>query len=109
MELLRRGRVFVQDRYAGEIDETDEGYMFRYDEEYIAGGFPAVSLTMPVRRESYESGILFAFFDGLIPEGWLLDVAVRNWKLDPGDRFGLLLAVCRDCIGDVSVKGWSEE
>ena len=95
MELLRRGRVFVQDRYAGEIDETDEGYMFRYDEEYIAGGFPAVSLTMPVRRESYE--------------GWLLDVAVRNWKLDPGDRFGLLLAVCRDCIGDVSVKGWSEE
>ena len=98
MELLRRGRVFVQDRYAGEIDETDEGYMF-----------PAVSLTMPVRRESYESGILFPFFDGLIPEGWLLDVAVRNWKLDPGDRFGLLLAVCRDCIGDVSVKGWSEE
>ena len=104
MELLRRGRVFVQDRYAGEIDETDEGYMFRYDEEYIAGGFPAVSLTMPVRRESYESGILFPFFDGLIPEGWLLEVVSRNWKIDRNDRFGLLLVSCRDGIGNVSIK-----
>ena len=103
MELLRRGRVFVQDRYAGEIDETDEGYMFRYDEEYIAGGFPAVSLTMPVRRESYESGILFPFFDGLIPEGWLLDVALRNTDISVLDRMSLLLLCCKECIGSVSV------
>ena len=110
MEILRRGRVYVQNRYAGEIDETDEGYLFRYHEEYITGEFsPAVSLTMPVRKEAYESKVLFPFFDGLIPEGWLLDVAVRNWKLDPEDRFGLLLTVCRDCIGDVSVKGWEEK
>jgi len=39
----------------------------------------------------------------LIPEGWLLAVAERNWKLDPRDRMGLLLNCCRDCIGAVSV------
>ncbi len=46
---------------------------------------------------------MFPFFDGLIPEGWLLDVAVDNWKLKSTDRMGLLLACCKDCIGAVSV------
>jgi serine/threonine-protein kinase HipA len=46
---------------------------------------------------------LFPFFDGLIPEGWLLDIAQKNWKLNPRDRMGLLMACCKDCIGAVSV------
>ena len=54
--------------------------------------------------EEYRSAVLFPFFDGLIPEGWLLDVASRNWKLDRNDRFSLLLLCCNGCIGDVSVR-----
>ncbi|MBR4393633.1 MAG: HipA N-terminal domain-containing protein, partial [Oscillospiraceae bacterium] len=49
------------------------------------------------------SKTLFAFFDGLIPEGWLLDLVVHNWKINLRDRFGLLLVACRDCIGAVSI------
>jgi serine/threonine-protein kinase HipA len=44
------------------------------------------------------------FFDGLISEGWLLDIAIENWKLNPRDRMGLLLTICRDCIGAVHVE-----
>lgn len=47
-------------------------------------------------------------FDGLIPEGWLLDVVSRNWKVDRNDRFGLLLIACRDSIGNVSIRGEKE-
>jgi serine/threonine-protein kinase HipA len=47
---------------------------------------------------------LFAFFDGLIPEGWLLDIAEKNWKINYKDRMGLLLTCCKDCIGAVSVE-----
>jgi serine/threonine-protein kinase HipA len=61
-------------------------------------------MTLPLREEAYTSKVLFPFFDGLIPEGWLLDIAQRNWKIDPRDRMGLLLACCRDCIGNVSVE-----
>lgn len=50
------------------------------------------------------STVLFPFFDGLIPEGWLLNVVSRNWKISQTDRFGLLLLVCKDCIGDVCIK-----
>ena len=51
---------------------------------------------------------LFAFFDGLIPEGWLLDVVSHNWKIDRKDRFGLLLVACKDPIGNVQIKGAGE-
>lgn len=43
-------------------------------------------------------------FDGLIPEGWLLGLVSRNWKIDTKDRFGLLLVSCKDCIGNVSIR-----
>ncbi|MBR6015206.1 MAG: HipA N-terminal domain-containing protein [Firmicutes bacterium] len=105
MAELRKAKVLVQGRTAGFLAENDEGYSFRYDDEYIENGGPAVSLTLPIPKgnASYQSKTLFPFFDGLIPEGWLLDIVVHNWKLSPDDRFGLLLAACKDCIGDVSV------
>ena len=63
-----------------------------------------MSLTLPLQAEAYHSGRLFSFFDGLIPEGWLLETAAENWKLDPRDRMGLLLACCRETIGAVTVE-----
>jgi serine/threonine-protein kinase HipA len=56
-----------------------------------------------LRPAPYVERVLFPFFDGLIPEGWLLEVAEKNWKLNARDRMGLLLACCRDCIGAVSI------
>lgn len=101
----RAARIYVRETFAGILSETDEGYSFVYDKDYILNpDSPSVSLTLPKRETAYTSKTLFAFFDGLIPEGWLLDVVVRNWKLDSKDRFGLLLASCADCIGAVSVR-----
>jgi serine/threonine-protein kinase HipA len=101
----RAGKVYIQNIYAGRIYETDEGYGFSYNKEYLEreGAVP-VSLTMPLTAEEYESKVLFPFFDGLIPEGWLLGVVERNWKIDGKDRFGLMLSSCRDCIGDVWIE-----
>ena len=101
----RKGLVYIQNVCAGSIAETDEGYIFFYHVDYLKSEKPlAVSLTLPLRDSEYHSTILFPFFDGLIPEGWLLGVVSRNWKIEPNDRFGLLLAACRDCIGDVSIR-----
>lgn len=68
-----------------------------------------VSLTLPIREASYLSKVLFPFFDGLIPEEWLLDIARKNWKLNSRDRMGLLLACCKDCNGVASVEAMNEE
>jgi len=100
----RTALVYVNNIFAGKLFETDEGYGFLYDEEYINNHTACVSLTLPIKKEAYYSNVLFPFFDGLIPEGWLLDVVSRNWKIDRNDRFGLLLIACKDCIGNVTIK-----
>lgn len=101
---MRQAQVFYKNNLAGIITENDEGYLFQYDKKYLEDKNPKpISLTLPIQEKPYESKILFPFFDGLIPEGWLLNIAVSNWKINPRDRFGLLLTLCKDCIGCVSV------
>ncbi len=103
----RKAAVFISDQQAGVLEETDTGYRFYYLPEYlsITDDTPGpVSLTLPLREQPYESATFFAFFDGLIPEGWLLDVVEKTWKVNPKDRMGLLLASCKDTIGNVSIR-----
>ncbi len=89
---------------AGLLTQDENGYNFIYDKKYLESENPEqVSLTLPLRALTYNSKVLFPFFDGLIPEGWLLHIAEKNWKLNSRDRMGLLLSCCRDCIGAVSV------
>ena len=104
-QAFRTAFVYVRDSYAGTLQETDEGYVFRYDAQYLSDpDAPAVSLTLPRQEASFLSKTLFAFFEGLIPEGWLLNLVSHNWKINQRDRFGLLLAACKDCIGAVSIR-----
>ena len=106
MNTLRTARVLVNDNFAGTLSETDEGYLFMYYKAYLASaGSSAVSLTLPLSGEAYISKTLFPFFDGLIPEGWLLNVVSKNWKINENDRFGLLCVACRDCVGNISIGG----
>lgn len=105
MGAFRTAYVYVRNEFAGELRETDEGYSFSYRAEYLSSeNASAVSLTLPLTQDSYTSKTLFSFFDGLIPEGWLLNAVSRNWKIDTGDRFGLLLVACKDGIGNVTIR-----
>lgn len=108
---MRKAEVYYQNDLAGILTETNDGqYIFKYEKKYLEK-HPDQFLTfsMPVTEVNYESNRLFPFFEGLIPEGWLLDIASKNWKINPNDRMGLLLACCRNCIGAVSVKPLPEE
>ncbi|WP_288146694.1 HipA N-terminal domain-containing protein [Xylanibacter rodentium] len=101
---MKQAQIYVGMNLAGVLTEDDMGYEFKYDSEYLQSDkAEAVSLTMPLSEKSYRSNVLFPFFDGLIPEGWLLDIAEQSWKISARDRFSLLLACCKDCIGNVSV------
>ena len=105
MDAYRTAYVYIRDTFAGILKETDSGYSFIYDNDYLKSGHPtAVSLTLPLQTQEYTSKTLFAFFDGLIPEGWLLDIVSNNWKIDRRDRFGLLLVACKDPIGNVQIR-----
>ena len=102
---MRKARVKYNNINAGIISEEENGeYQFVYDDDYIknhTGSF--IAFQIPVSRQIYRSKRLFPFFDGLIPEGWLLDIASKSWKINKNDRMGLLLSCCQNAIGAVSI------
>ncbi len=102
--MSRHARVYFRDRPAGMLSEMPGGgYRFTYDPAYLADG-TAISLTLPLQIEPFESSRLFPFFAGLVPEGWYLRIVAPTIKVDENDVFGLLLHTCGDCIGAVSLE-----
>lgn len=97
---MQCARVYVHDRPAGVLCEDSARYTFDYDAGYDG---PPVSLTMPVRSEPYQFDRFPPFFDGLLPEGTMLEALLRQRKLDRTDYMGQLLAVGRDVVGAVTV------
>jgi serine/threonine-protein kinase HipA len=106
----KKAFVYLWDRKAGVLEQTERGYRFSYDPEYLfSQKAQPVSLTLPLADGPYESDRLFPFFLGLIPEGWLLDLTSRTLKIDPERSFDILLATGADCIGAVKVIPVDEE
>jgi serine/threonine-protein kinase HipA len=78
--------------------------VFTYDPTYLAEARPAIAFTLPCRAQPYvnEQG-LHPFFDNLVAEGWLRNAQARALRVDPAERFALLLAFGHDCAGAVSI------
>lgn len=100
---MRKARVSVNGIEAGILEELEnKKYKFTYQADYQ--GAP-VSLTMPLKtKKVYEFDKFPPFFEGLLPEGILLDALLRKYKLDKNDYFGQLLQVGHDVVGAVSIE-----
>ena len=73
---MKQAKVFFRENFSGILTEDENGYTFVYNTDYLQKkDAKAVSLTLPLSKKPYNSPVLFPFFDGLIPEGWLLDIA----------------------------------
>lgn len=107
---MKQAEIYVNDLFCGILTEDEEGFHFAYDKEFLSSpDAVAISPTMPLTEKPYFKEMMFPVFDGLIPEGWLLDIASSSWKIDARDRMSLLMACCKDCIGNISVKPASHE
>lgn len=105
MKRRRAGVVSLLGVRVGRIEETEKGTRFTYDAAWVANRDSVpISLTMPLRESPYESKGLLPFFENLLPEGWLLEIATSKLKIAKDDAFGLLLATCADCIGAVEIR-----
>lgn len=102
---MKKAKVYNFGILCGYLIEDDEGYCFEYLSEYLEmEDAKAISLTLPLRKEAYHSTYLFPFFDGLIPEGRLLYLALKTFNIDPRNRFDILLKVGKNTIGSVTVE-----
>lgn len=100
---MRKARIFVNGVHAGMLEEIELGrkYRFKYDNDY--DGAP-VSLTMPLDRKEFMFDRFPPFFEGLLPEGDMLDGLIREKKIDPKDYFSQLMAVGGELVGNVTVE-----
>lgn len=99
---MRRARVRVKGVDAGILEQLDnDGYRFTYDENYQ--GAP-VSLTMPVKEKMFEYKKFPPFFEGVLPEGDMLEAMLRKCKIDRNDYFGQLVQLGGDLVGSVTVE-----
>jgi serine/threonine-protein kinase HipA len=99
------GKVYYRDLFAGELRQEPGGRcVFAYDPGYLAAGHPSIAFTLPCRAAPHvcERG-LHSFFDNLVAEGWLRNAQARALKVDPENRFALLLAFGHDCAGAVTI------
>ena len=104
MVVLRKADVYFKDDLAGYLSETKEGYVFQYDQKFLKKDI-AISVSLPPRKEPYRAKRLFSFFQGLLPEGWYLDIVSMTLKVDSRDAFGILISTATaDTIGAVTVR-----
>ena len=70
MSVFRTAYVYVRNTFAGVLKETDNGYSFKYDADYLQSeNASAVSLTLPLQAEEYTSKTLvFVFCTALFPK-----------------------------------------
>lgn len=100
----RAAVVRIDGERVGVLREIGEETSFIYDHGWLQRTqAAAVSLTLPLRAEPYTQRGLHPFFENLLPEGWLLELATHKLKIPKDDAFGLLLATCADCVGAVEI------
>jgi serine/threonine-protein kinase HipA len=99
---MRKANVFVHGLAAGMLEELPQGrYRFSYEPSYQ--GAP-VSLTLSIQNAVHEFEQFPTFFEGLLPEGMMLEAMLRQYKLDRNDYFGQLILVGHDCVGAVTIE-----
>lgn len=104
---MRKAIILVHNKRAGILSENATGgYEFFYDDNYE--GEP-VSLTMPLHTKTYSFAKFPSFFEGLLPEGIMLEGLLKIGKIDKNDFFAQLIATGNDLVGAVTVKEWKDE
>ncbi len=100
---MKRAKIFVDDVLAGYLEEIERGknYRFTYLEAYK--GYP-VSLEMPLKNLIYNYDKFPPYFEGVLPEGVMLEGLLRQTKLDRDDLMGQLITVGGDLVGNVTVE-----
>ena len=100
---MSKARILVNGFLAGFLEKLESNrYRFSYLENYSG---PPVSLTMPLKNSVYEFNQFPPFFEGLLPEGNMLEALLKKYKLDRNDYFAQLTSVGQDVVGAVTIEG----
>lgn len=59
---------------------------------------------MPINQKKYSYNSFPPFFDGLLPEGRILEALLENTKISPNDYFSQLIAIGGNLVGAITIE-----
>lgn len=87
--------------------DRDGQMQFTYAAEWLAADpAPALSCSLPKRREPFRRRLCRPFFEGLLPEGAQREAVARVLGVSPDNEFGLLERLGGDVAGALTL--WPE-
>jgi serine/threonine-protein kinase HipA len=96
--------VYLHGTLAGTLERISHARLrFTYDEAWVGGERPPLSLSLPVRAEPYGHEECAPFFEGLLPEGDFLRAIARTLHVSAANSFELLTELGGECAGAISV------
>lgn len=98
---MRKAIIFINSMKAAEFIEHNRKH---YELKYLDGyrGNP-LSMTLPIKHGGYEFNQFPPYFEGVLPEGSMLEALLKTKKIDRDDLFSQLLAVGADLVGHATV------
>ena len=104
--VLKQADVLVNGVLAGRLHELERGKKYRF--VYLDGyQGDSISLEIPRAIQVWEFDRLPPFFEGVLPEGMMLEALLKLRKIDRDDYMSQLIAVGRDLVGNITLKGLS--
>ncbi len=96
--------VYLHGTLAGTLERLSQARLrFSYDDAWVGGERPPLSLSLPVRAEPYGHEECAPFFEGLLPEGDFLKAIARTLHVSATNSFQLLTELGGECAGAISV------
>ena len=101
-------RVLLNNRLVGHLSKAASGAIdFRYEQDWLdwEHALP-ISLSLPLREDTYRGEPVIAVFDNLLPDSDVLRRRVAEKVGAAGmDAYSLLAAIGRDCVGALMHQG----
>lgn len=100
---MKKAKIFVCDLYAADLEEVVKGKQYRvlYRDDYKGS---SISLMMPTSQRVYIFDRFPPFFEGLLPEGPMLEALLKRGKIDADDYLEQLIRVGGELVGNVNVE-----
>lgn len=99
---MRRVRVYQNGSLAGYLLELNlQHYRFVYQDNYREA---PVSLSMPTSQSIYDFDGFPPVFEGLLPEGEMLEEMLRREKIDRRDLLSQLICIGSDVVGSLQFE-----
>jgi len=96
--------VYLHNSRAGTLERLEGASLrFTYDPGWLAGATMPVSLSLPLREETFLDAECRPFFTGLLPEGEFLRSIARTFHISADNPFTVLQEIGGECAGAVSL------